>query len=88
MLGKAVFSPKFDVASWMGIYAPAHTPKDLLAILVRDAVWAITNPDSRQRVGELGAEVVASTPEEFAAYTHNESELFAKAVAAGGIPKE
>jgi tripartite-type tricarboxylate transporter receptor subunit TctC len=84
----AKFYPKFDVASWMAIYAPANTPKDVLAILVRDAVWAISNPDSKHHIAELGADVAADGPAQLVAYTRNESELFARAVAAGGIPKE
>jgi len=84
----AKFYPKFDVASWMAIYAPANTPKEVLTTLIRDSVWAISNPESKQHIAELGAEVVAGGPAELVAYTRNESELFAKAVAAGNIPKE
>ncbi len=80
--------PGFDVASWMGIFAPAGISKELLAAVTRDAVWAMNQPETRQRMADLGAEVVAGGPAELAAYTRNESALFGKIIAAAGIPKE
>jgi tripartite-type tricarboxylate transporter receptor subunit TctC len=72
----------------MGIFAPAGTPKDLVASINRDFVWALTLTESRQRLAEQGAEVVAEGPAELAALTKKESALFEKIIATAGIPKE
>jgi tripartite-type tricarboxylate transporter receptor subunit TctC len=80
--------PSFDVASWMGVFAPAGTPKELVAGITRDVVWAMNQPETTQRMADLGAEVVAGGPAELVAYTRNESELFGRIIAAAGIPKE
>jgi hypothetical protein len=42
----------------------------------------------KQRLGELGAEIVAGGPAELAEYARGESRLFGKLIAAAGIPKE
>lgn len=80
--------PGFDVASWMGVYAPAGTPRPIIDQLTRDVAWALNQPDTTQRLTEVGAEVVAAGPGELSAYARTESELFGKLIAAAGIPKE
>jgi tripartite-type tricarboxylate transporter receptor subunit TctC len=84
----ATVYPGFDVHSWMGIYAPPGTPKELIATLHRDIAAVLNLPESKQRLNELGAEVVAGGPEELSAFARRESELFGKIIAATGIPKE
>lgn len=80
--------PGFDVASWMGVYAPAGTPRPVIDQVTRDVAWALNEPDAKKRLNDVGAEVVAAGPAELAAYTRNESALFAKLIATAGIPKE
>jgi tripartite-type tricarboxylate transporter receptor subunit TctC len=80
--------PGFDVASWMGVYAPAGTPQPIIDQLTRDVAWALNQPDTKQRLTDVGAEVVAAGPGELSAYARNESALFGKLIAAAGIPKE
>lgn len=80
--------PGFDIASWMGIYAPAGIPRPVIEQIARDVAWALEVPETRRRLTELGAEIVAGGPEALAAYAREESRLFARLVAAAGIPKE
>jgi tripartite-type tricarboxylate transporter receptor subunit TctC len=80
--------PGFDVASWMGIYAPAGTSLSIVDQVTRDVAWALNEPDTRGRLTEVGAEIVAAGPKELSAYARNESALFGKLIAAAGIPKE
>jgi tripartite-type tricarboxylate transporter receptor subunit TctC len=56
--------------------------------LHRDIAAVLNLPESKQRLNELGAEVVAGGPEELSAFARRESELFGKIIAAAGIPKE
>jgi tripartite-type tricarboxylate transporter receptor subunit TctC len=80
--------PEFDMTAWMGIFVPAGTPRDLVAAINRDFVWALTLPESRQRLGEQGAEVVAEGPAELTAFLKRESALFAKIISNARIPQE
>lgn len=80
--------PGFDVHSWMGIYAPPGTPKDVIAALSRDVASVLNLPETTQRLNELGAVVVAGGPEELAAFARQESDVFGKIITAAGIPKE
>jgi tripartite-type tricarboxylate transporter receptor subunit TctC len=84
----AAVYPDFDIGAWMGLYAPAAIPRELLAVLTRDVNAAMTLPDTKQRIAELGADIIAAGPAELAAYTRRESALFGKAVAAAKIEKE
>lgn len=80
--------PGFDVASWMGIYAPAGTSQSIVDQVTRDVAWALNEPDAKGRLTEVGAEIVAAGPKELSAYARKESALFGKLIAAAGIPKE
>jgi tripartite-type tricarboxylate transporter receptor subunit TctC len=80
--------PDFDMTGWQGIFAPAGTPKDLIAAINRDFIWALNLPDTRQRLTEQGADVVAEGPSELAAFVRKESALLAKIIKTAGIPQE
>jgi tripartite-type tricarboxylate transporter receptor subunit TctC len=80
--------PAFDMTAWMGIFAPAGTPADLVAAINKDFVWALTLPESKQRFSEQGAEVIAEGPAELGAFLKKESALFAKIIKSAGIPQE
>src|SRR5262249_33732389 len=49
-----------------GILAPAGTPGEIVDRLYREIVAMVAEADVQKRLDELGFEVVASTPQEFA----------------------
>ena len=58
--------PGFNGSVWFGLLAPAGTPADIIA-RVQDAVArAVTRPNVRKAFGDLSADPVANTPEQFA----------------------
>ena len=59
--------PGYDVRGWFGMYAPARTPPEIVNKLYTEAKRAMQAPDVVQRITREGAEVVANTPQEFAA---------------------
>ncbi len=59
--------PGFDVTAWYGLFARAGTPPDVIARLHHDFTAALRQPDVSARLVDLGVEVVANTPAEFAA---------------------
>jgi tripartite-type tricarboxylate transporter receptor subunit TctC len=56
----------FDMDSWAGIVAPAHTPPEIVAKLNQELRAIIENPDVNAKLRTLGFEAFASSPDEFA----------------------
>ncbi len=56
--------PGFESTNWFGLFAPAATPKDILAKLNTAAVKALAAAGLHERFALQGAEVVANKPEE------------------------
>jgi tripartite-type tricarboxylate transporter receptor subunit TctC len=47
----------FDINSWNGLFAPAGTPKEILALLERETLAALAQPDTRAQLAAIGFEV-------------------------------
>ena len=65
--------------------APAATPRAIIDRLYQEVSRALRAPDVKGRLNADGADVVASTPEEFAGYIKSETEKWAKVIKAAGI---
>jgi tripartite-type tricarboxylate transporter receptor subunit TctC len=77
--------PDLVVTSWQAVAAPAKTPRDVVAKLHDATVRALRSPDIRERMTQIGFEVVAGTPEEFGAFMKAEVERWTKVVNTAGI---
>ena len=55
----------FEVTSWIGLAAPANTPKSIIDKLHNAAVSAVNNSDVKEQYKSLGIEPIGNTPEEF-----------------------
>lgn len=64
--------PGLESYVWFGLYAPANTPRDLIARINRDVVAILRLPEARDALAAQGAEAVPTTPEEFAAFQKSE----------------
>ena len=80
--------PGYESLQWYGLLAPTGTPKEIIARLNREAVAVLRTPEIVARLANDGAEVVASTPEEFGAWLRTETEKWAKVAKAAGIKPE
>ncbi|MBI3043599.1 MAG: tripartite tricarboxylate transporter substrate binding protein [Betaproteobacteria bacterium] len=61
-----------ESTSWTALVVPAGTPRDIIGRLHREAVKALSSPETRQRLMNYGAEPVGGTPEQFSAYLKRE----------------
>ena len=59
--------PGYDVRGWFGMFTPARVPADVLAKLNTEVKRAMQAPEVVRRINLEGAEVVANSPQEFAA---------------------
>ena len=80
--------PGFELAQWYGVLAPAATPKDILAKLSADFVWALNSPDVKERLTRDGCDVVAGSAEQLAAYIKSEIEKNARIIKAANVRVE
>src|SRR5438876_6157961 len=60
--------PDYEAGSWYGILAPAGTSREVIDRLHGAIVKALKQPDVSKRLAAEGAEVIGSTPDEFAAH--------------------
>lgn len=61
----AEFYPGFETTSWVGLVAPAGTPRPVIDKLNGTLAKILATPDIKQRFDAQSAEIVASTPEQF-----------------------
>ncbi len=58
--------------AWMGVVAPAKTPKPLLDLISRMVIDALKQPDVVELLAKQMVEVLAGTPEEYKAFVQGE----------------
>lgn len=81
--------PEVSAYVAFGLFLPAGAPREVVSRIYRDAARIVTEPDFRDRqIIANGYELVASSPEEFAAYLRKESESYAKAIKISGAKIE
>lgn len=70
--------PGVDTGSWFGILLPVGSPVAAVERLGEAAASAVRSPELREQLSREGAEVVGSTPSEFAKFIQSESERYAR----------
>jgi tripartite-type tricarboxylate transporter receptor subunit TctC len=76
--------PGYESLAWFGLFAPAATPKDVIARWHDDTVAVLALPDIRERIAQLGFEVVGNTPEAYATLVRNDIAKWQRVVKASG----
>jgi tripartite-type tricarboxylate transporter receptor subunit TctC len=77
--------PGFEAVAAFGLMAPAGTPQPIIAKIHQDHVKALASPDLRKKLADVGMEVIASSPAEFAAALAAERPQWAKLIQETGI---
>ena len=77
-----------DVPSWQGLYAPAGTPKEVLARIAAETAKVLNLPEIKNSFESTGGEVGGDTPEQFQAFTLAEYERWGKVIRDNGIKLE
>jgi tripartite-type tricarboxylate transporter receptor subunit TctC len=74
-----------DVYSWQAVVAPKGLPADVRTKLHAAIIDALNDPQIRTSLTDLGFEIVANTPEQFARYQAEESARWKKVIEVGKI---
>ena len=76
--------PGYDVTNWVGMFAPAATPRAIVTKLNREIVAILEAPDMKERFRTQGVDLAGSTPEAFAAFIRAELAKWRKVVKESG----
>ena len=77
--------PGFETATWVGLHAPANTPRDLIVRINGDIIKVLNQPDTRERLAQQGIDRVGNSPDEAAAYVKSEIIKWAKVIRAANV---
>jgi tripartite-type tricarboxylate transporter receptor subunit TctC len=77
--------PGSEFNFWIGMFAPAKTPREIVDRLQAEVVKALATPEVKERFTALGADAWTLTPAEFDAYVREEVKSNAALVKAAGL---
>jgi tripartite-type tricarboxylate transporter receptor subunit TctC len=80
--------PGFEMSSWIGVFAPAGTPPDIVAKLNDGMVKVLTTDAVKARLATLGLAVIAGKPEDLATMVKDGIRVRGELVKAAGIQPE
>jgi tripartite-type tricarboxylate transporter receptor subunit TctC len=80
--------PALEKTSWVGLFAPAGTPRPVIDRLNSEVAKAVSDPETRQRLVELGHNPTSTTPDQMAALLKEEFSKWGPIVKASGLKLE
>ena len=98
-LGRSKYAPEiptlselgvtgFDAGAWLGLLAPAGTPKPIVEKLNRELNAILDEPETQKRLLAMGAEILKGTPDQFASHMKTEYAKWGKLVRETGVKIE
>ena len=80
--------PGFEVTNWIGLFAPAGTPAEIVNRLNAEVMKIMRTPEVQKRLESEGARFTPMTPEQFGQYVRNEVAKWARVIREAGITAE
>ncbi len=80
--------PGYQSISWLALFAPAGTPKEIINRVSAETVRILKLSDVRERLLAQGAEPIGSTPEELAATLAADTAKYARVIRESGYKPE
>jgi len=77
--------PGVEMNFWMGLVAPAGTPKPVVARLNEELNRVLKLPAIREKLATQGIDAAGGTPEDFAARMRADSAIYSQVIKATGI---
>jgi len=77
--------PGFEIETNTGMFVPAGTPAPIIRKLRDEVVRALNRAEAKEKLAQIGVEVVGNTPEEFAAKVKADMVRLGKVVKNAGI---
>jgi tripartite-type tricarboxylate transporter receptor subunit TctC len=86
LIGESI--PGYEFTTWHGLWAPAKTPRAVVALLNDRLKKSLAAPDQKKRFEDRGLDVIASTPEEAAAHVQSEYKKWGRVIKERGMKAE
>jgi tripartite-type tricarboxylate transporter receptor subunit TctC len=77
--------PGYEVLTWYGLVAPSGTPRPVVDFIQRAVAKALASPDIHEKVEGYYAEVVGSSPDEFAGVIRDDQDKWSAVLHAAKI---
>ena len=77
--------PGFEVSSWLSLWAPGGTPREIIDSVSADIARILKDPEIRQKLEQQVIEPVGSTPAEFEAVVNAELAKWTEVIQRAGI---
>lgn len=77
--------PGFNFPLWGGLFAPASTPRGIVALLNREVNKAYDRPDVQVKIAAQYSEIIKYTPEQFSAFLNADSARYRDVIKQTGI---
>ena len=77
--------PKAEFNFWVGMLAPAGTPRDVVARLNAEINRTLQTPEMKERLAKLGSEPMQMTPEQYDAFLREEYTVLGEVMRASGV---
>ena len=84
-LSEASGLPIDEMSSWIGLVAPAGTPRAVIKRIQQDVVKAMADPTVAERLEKAGILSASTTPEEFEQYFRSEAKRWTNVYKESGI---
>jgi tripartite-type tricarboxylate transporter receptor subunit TctC len=79
------FLPGYEAEGWLGMGAPAGTPKDIVGTLNKQINDALGDATIKQRLSDIGVIVRGGSPEDFGKFCASETAKWGKVIRDAGI---
>lgn len=80
--------PGYEASVWLGLLAPANTPRDIVMKLNTEIAKVLAQPETRKALFDAGVDPSPSTPEELGAQIVREIDRWGQVVKSAGIKME
>jgi tripartite-type tricarboxylate transporter receptor subunit TctC len=80
--------PGFETTGWVALYAPRGTPESVIAILSKELTRILAEPETRQRLLQIGLDPMGGTPASLADFEKKERAKWGPVIKAAGLKGE
>jgi tripartite-type tricarboxylate transporter receptor subunit TctC len=80
--------PGFETTGWVALYAPRGTPEPVIAILSKELTRILAEPETRQRLLQIGLDPMGGTPASLAEFEKKERAKWGPVIKAAGLKGE
>lgn len=80
--------PGYSAITWLGLFGPAGTPKEVVALLSQESQRMLAMPDVRDKLLKMASEPASGTPTDLAAALKRDLDKWRKTIEVAGIKRE